>query len=379
MKKILALLLAAILAVSGLGAASPSSESTTVQRFLASDDDYGYYDDQPGGDRGGYRDTGYYDDDYGYADGPLEYILDLIDRIFSGGYDDDEYYGDGYYDDGYYDDGYYDDSYYDDSYYDDGYYDDSYYDDDYYNGGYYDDEYYDDEYYDEDVVAVFSVQDGALLSQSGDFSADDLSIYDKMWERVALIIPDAYENMIVKFEITTDGVDGSMAYVYNEDSSLKTWTISLDPADVVQSNGNLTSDFDATVIHEFGHLLTLNNYQMDSSAKNTYVAEEGTLKEDSYLNLFYAEFWEDIMDEYRSTVGNDPDENAYLFYDDHMDMFVNDYAAVNPEEDIAESFCAFVLENKPTGSLIKDQKVAFFYQFEELVEIRDTIRSNIAG
>ena len=288
----------------------------------------------------------------------------MIDHIVFGAYDDDSCGG--YYDNEYYGDYYNDGSYYDDSYYDDGYYGE----DDF-------DGYYDDEYYDEDVIAFFSIQDGALLSQSGSLSAEDLSIYDKMWERIALIIPDEYENMIVKFEIASDGVDGSLAYVYNEDSSLKTWTISLDPADVVLSNGNLTSDFDANVIHEFGHLLTLNNYQMDSSAKNTYVTEEGTLKETSYLNLFYTEFWDDIMDEYRSTVRNNPDANSYLFYDDHTDMFVSEYAAYNPEEDIAESFCTFVLEDQPTGSRIKDQKVTFFYQFEELVEIRNMIRANI--
>jgi len=366
MKKLLALLLTAILAVSGLGAVPASAESTTVQRFLASNNEnYDYYGDQPDGGRSGYDDTGYYgDDECSYAEGPLEYIWGLIDRIIFGTYDDDSYGG-------YDGDGYYDESYYDGGYYDGDCYDGGCYGED----GF--DSYYDDEYYDEDVIAVFSIQDGALLSQSENLSDDDLSIYDKMWERIALIIPDEYENMIVKFEIASDGVDGSLAYVYNEDSSLKTWTISLDPADVVQSNGNLTSDFDANVIHEFGHLLTLNNYQMDSSAKKTYVTEEGTLKEDSYLNLFYAEFWEDIMDEYRSTVGNNPDENSCLFYDDHTDMFVSEYAAYNPEEDIAESFCTFVLEDQPTGSRIKDQKVAFFYRFEELVEIRDTIRTNI--
>jgi hypothetical protein len=346
MKKILVLLLATVFAISGLGAAPVPSESTAVQRYFVSNDEYDYYGDQPDGDREEYTNTECCGEDgYGYAVGPFAYIGSLIDRIFFGAFADDSYGG---YDDGYYgEDGF--------------------------------DSYYDDESYDEDVIAVFSIQDSALLSQSANLSEDELSIYDKMWKRIALIIPDAYENMIVKFEVATDGADGSMAYVYNEDSSLKTWTISLDPADVVQSNGNLTSDFDATVIHEFGHLLTLNNYQMDSSAKNTYVTEEGTLKEGSYLNLFYAEFWDDIMDEYRGTVGNNPDENSYLFYSDHTDMFVSDYAAYNPEEDIAESFCAFVLNDKPTGSSIKDQKVAFFYRFEELVDIRDTIRANMQG
>ena len=56
---------------------------------------------------------------------------------------------------------------------------------------------------------------------------------------------------------------------------------------------------------------------------------------------------------------------------------MTEYAATNPSEDFAESFMVFVLKEKPIKSTITDQKILFFYDFPELVEIRDFIRSNL--
>ena len=56
---------------------------------------------------------------------------------------------------------------------------------------------------------------------------------------------------------------------------------------------------------------------------------------------------------------------------------MTEYAASNPDEDFAESFVAFVLKEKPTKSTTVDQKIRFFYDFPELVEMRDFIRSNL--
>lgn len=54
---------------------------------------------------------------------------------------------------------------------------------------------------------------------------------------------------------------------------------------------------------------------------------------------------------------------------------MTDYAATNPGEDIAESWTAFILQPKPTGSTIADQKTLFFYDYPELVRLRGQITS----
>ena len=316
----------------------------------------------------------------GYGDAARHYRSDGAGQQSAGFFDTivDWFNGFFYYDDSDY--GYDDDAdYFDNDYSDYGDENDEYgvYDEDD-NADYSDyDGYGDyDDYgnYDEEVLAVYLIEDGDLDLYWGEASDSEEALYEKMWTQAASLIPDDYESLIIKFEITTDGTDGSVAYIYNEDDSLLTWTFGLDPVDSVNRKGNFRSDFDETVIHEFAHLLTLSYDQMDASARNTYVAEEGRLKVDSYLNMFYQTFWTDIIDEHKQNVDEESEDYIYDFYLDHPNMFVNDYAATNPEEDIAESFTTFILNDRPTGNQISDQKLLFFYQFSKLVEMREEIR-----
>ncbi len=68
----------------------------------------------------------------------------------------------------------------------------------------------------------------------------------------------------------------------------------------------------------------------------------------------------------------------YQFYLKNQGTFLTDYAAEAPEEDIAESWSFFILNDQPSSlNLIKNQKINFFYQFPELIEYRTLIRKNI--
>ena len=99
------------------------------------------------------------------------------------------------------------------------------------------------------------------------------------------------------------------------------------------------------------------------------------------INLFYQKFWLDVKSSHKWYFEFDNadkflDDNE-RFYQTHKKQFVTNYAATNPDEDFAESFTAFVLKEKPTTSTIADQKIQFFYDFPELVEMRDFMRSNL--
>ena len=105
------------------------------------------------------------------------------------------------------------------------------------------------------------------------------------------------------------------------------------------------------------------------------------MKDYSYLNLFFQKFWTGIYSDFKWFYEFDDydkflDHNA-LIYQKHKNQFVTEYAASNPDEDFAESFMEFVLKEKPTKSTIADQKIRFFYDFPELIEMRDFIRSNL--
>jgi len=59
------------------------------------------------------------------------------------------------------------------------------------------------------------------------------------------------------------------------------------------------------------------------------------------------------------------------FYDAHQDQFITDYAATSPGEDIAESWTEFVMSERPAGNSTIDRKILFFYNYPELVQIRN--------
>ena len=139
-------------------------------------------------------------------------------------------------------------------------------------------------------------------------------------------------------------------------------------------------------------------------APNYYAPNSGCMNDNSYLNKFFQKFWADIYREY--TYGGTKNMSHYDFYKKYYDRFVTSYAATNPTEDIAESFSAFVLWDDETidnkkkwckeyglnlvdkirwkwcqkeyrDNSMWEEKIRFFYDFPELVEMRDFIRSNL--
>jgi hypothetical protein len=155
---------------------------------------------------------------------------------------------------------------------------------------------------------------------------------------------------------------------------------------------------------------------------NHYSANSGCMNDNSYLNLFFQKFWADIYPEYHYwfEFTDDPKKLSELvsaFRQNYDSRFVTHYAMTNPTEDFAESFTAFVLWDEEMISnyknlcsekkgqwgaawgwnLIQDgdwsywhwchkiysynaiweEKILFFYDFPELVEMRDFIRSNL--
>ena len=48
-----------------------------------------------------------------------------------------------------------------------------------------------------------------------------------------------------------------------------------------------------------------------------------------------------------------------------------------PKEDVAETWTYFVMTPQPGGDTLADQKIRFFYNYPELVDLRAQIRSQI--
>ena len=130
-----------------------------------------------------------------------------------------------------------------------------------------------------------------------------------------------------------------------------------------------------TLIHEYGHFLTWNKSDFDTSETCAtdlfYVKPYGECYHaESYMNLYYKAFLKEY-DEHWLHDANRTAEGRLAFYEEHKDSFLTAYATVNPYEDIAESFTHFMLTPyNDSPQTIPEEKVNFFYQFPELVEYR---------
>ncbi|MBT4857369.1 hypothetical protein HON52_04265 [Candidatus Uhrbacteria bacterium] len=239
--------------------------------------------------------------------------------------------------------------------------------------------------------SLSSMEVGTSLTSVQTEYAEDTDLHQSMWDTfVGIAGEDFVIDHVSGFSIFTDsGESDTLAYVVQDSWDLTKWIVSLDIEDMLED----PEEFNETLIHEFTHILTLESDQVpvsdilyeDVSEEEyatlydeavadcpTYFTGEGCSNDDSYIYLFVEEFWAEWIES-----GGPIDTNfgEIDFYTDNEDNFVTWYAATNPGEDIAESFSYFVVKDKSTGTTVGDQKWNFFYEFAELVDLRDTIRT----
>ncbi len=221
----------------------------------------------------------------------------------------------------------------------------------------------------------------------------DQAAQTEAWGYFTGMIPAEQRSMVSEFVIFTDGPGNILASVQQSNDAADQWTVEVDAADLTDRQALMF-----TLVHEFAHLLTLNPaqvppdlqiydqpdnrslYEYKSESCPTYFPGEGCSAADSYINQFYERFWTYIREEWQPVddLSNSDDiegyyEALYAFYEAHQDQFVDDYAATNPSEDIAESFSYFVFGPRPQADRISNEKILFFYEFPELVQLRAQI------
>lgn len=154
--------------------------------------------------------------------------------------------------------------------------------------------------------------------------------------------------------------------------------------------------------HEYGHILTLGKTQlqnikadyglykeqeefdkMRAECSDRFFTGYDCTTEKSYLNAYGNRFWNgEVYDAWVKILLQEQDAEANQkalkeFYAKYSDQFARAYSATNPLEDIADSWTEFILHPKPTGTSIADQKVLFFYEYPELVHMREEIIQGI--
>lgn len=237
-------------------------------------------------------------------------------------------------------------------------------------------------------IGVWEIKEGTLITND---SLSYSSMAQDYFNTINNTLPkDLIDKYVVSLRLFTDGKDGDLGGLNQMNESVDSWQFDLDTADVnIYSKDSIEIlDYTHTLIHEYGHLLTLNPSQIEltddiiQDDNKGYLTSEGYALKDSYLEIFVKQFWDDELLLEWDNIDNKKNENKrvkllYEFYLSHRDNFVTDYAAESPEEDIAEAWTFFVLSDKPDTNTVKNQKVIFFYQFPELVAYRQKMRLNI--
>ena len=206
---------------------------------------------------------------------------------------------------------------------------------------------------DEFVKASYTVSNTEKITLAKGADDDE---YRTIWNRISQLSPNNIsDRYISEYQVFDNPEDDTQAFVDDPDGDGR-WRIAVNLSGYRVSDPKERS---ATLIHELGHIITLNTSQVVPGADqcHTYAIDEGCSKADSYLYLFVSRFWK-----------NEPQP----VYD--PTKFVTEYAATSDVEDLAESFAFYVLEKTASGTAVKDQKLTFFAAHPDLVSIRTQMR-----
>lgn len=209
----------------------------------------------------------------------------------------------------------------------------------------------------------------------------DIAKHNAIWDLVTKVAPLNQLEKVSEFMIYNGSVAGSSGFVLKRSPDLSKWQLGIAIDKAYEGGFNSNGELAYTIIHEYGHILTLNHTQLDASVSErsctTYYPSEGCSYEHSYINEMYDLYWKDIENEYRAAQNSQSDQMA--FYARHTDRFVTNFASTNPIEDIAEVFSVFITSSdKPSGNTIADKKVLLMYESRELIDFRTHTRQNVA-
>ena len=230
----------------------------------------------------------------------------------------------------------------------------------------------------------------------------DSDLHSRLWSITRALIPDADELRIERFIVAQDGRTDTLAFVASLDDTGQGWEYGINLVDLNLIDRTVFEELLSTIVHEYAHILTLNETQVDydavllaaytdmemSDAEYDALVEqveadcsqaigifdgEVCFRPGSHLYAFHRVFWDGY--------GENALERGFdgsLFSDHGLD-FVNDYAATSPTEDFAESFSAWLLREHE-AFMITEQVEAKFDFFEgrpDLVAVRDQIAAGI--
>lgn len=241
----------------------------------------------------------------------------------------------------------------------------------------------------EGEITVYTV-DGDNIVKEKDYQVSgkaldfqkDVAKHQEIWELTKKIIPANYLTKMSRFMIFAGEDNRTAGYVYNTEDDLSKWEMGIAIDFAYEGGFNADGELAYTIVHEFGHILTLEIAQVDAAVSankcTNYFVGEGCARKEAYINKLQTRFWADIAEEHAKLGENESEQE--VFYDKYKDRFVTNYASTNPGEDIAEVFATFVTRNVGVnGNSIAEQKIQLMYDHPELIGLRNFIRGNMTS
>jgi len=243
-----------------------------------------------------------------------------------------------------------------------------------------------------DPVDYSDFQDATYqVLSSGNLAGENIGVVPEVigniWTDFKMVVPTEYLDTVSYVRVFYDDESDFLAHVKTSSDSRDTWELGVNLFHFNEASIVNEQRLVGTLVHEASHIITLSTDEIDISVSErrcgTYYTVGGCAYKNSYINEFIDAFWdnddfdnsEDIQDE---SDENEKDEIADDYFEKTGD-YVTPYATWHPDEDIAESFAYFVLQDKPASDAKEvDAKLLFFHGYPELVTMRTNIRTNFA-
>lgn len=203
-----------------------------------------------------------------------------------------------------------------------------------------------------EIIATYTIDlNNEYVETHDDIPQALVDYHANLWFDFSWLIPESERPDLDHFEIFRSEDTLAHMYINNPDEHKGRWTLGMN-----EQNIELASETMVTYIHEFAHLLSLRDSEVDyyantSTCKGVW-ADELCLRTNSYLAQYYDRFYKNIEQQYS------------------YEWFISDYATMSMEEDFAESFAHFILSKYPQGNEVVDKKLQFFYDDDHLVQLR---------
>lgn len=226
----------------------------------------------------------------------------------------------------------------------------------------------------------------------------DRQLHRELWDISKALIPDQDEDRIERIILAQDRRSDTLAFVAALDNRGATWEYGLNLDAVNLRNQDIFEELLSTIIHEYAHILSLNDTQVayDRAQQRAYddpgmsdedyeaitiraerncLARQGIYDGDacylpgSHLFEFFMLFWDGYGDD--AFIEGSRGE----IFDEYPDDFVNDYAGTSPTEDFAETFAAWLMPELDSFEIkiSTEEKFGFFNSRPELRNLRQQI------